>query len=224
MSHHYSGPDYGFLGGYTTDEATRAAQTLSPDILSYDPSRPASYPGNGRTLTDDAIDVFLSILTNGKVTTDNVGPHKDLLTSFPYLGQPHKARSAATPVSGESPRAKLPGVAGSSNAPPGEDASEATVPVGAGVHGCASTSSRNAKRAVIARVGCSTISMPRQRSSSSIHSGIRICIPQGSATCTWCSPKEAMPRRLSEGCTVFGACMFSTDYLVICGRASARSM
>jgi hypothetical protein len=94
MSHHYSGPDYGFLGGYTTDEATRAAQTLSPDILSYDPSRPASYPGNGRTLTDDAIDVFLSILTNGKVTTDNVGPHKDLLTSFPYLGQPHKARSA----------------------------------------------------------------------------------------------------------------------------------
>ena len=83
-----------FLGGYTTDEATRAAQTLVPDILSYDPSRPASYPGNGRTLTDDAIDVFLSILTNGKVTTDNVGPHKDLLTSFPYLGQPHKARSA----------------------------------------------------------------------------------------------------------------------------------
>jgi hypothetical protein len=23
-----------------------------------------------------------------------------------------------------------------------------------------------------------------------IHSGIRICIPLGSATCTWCSPKE----------------------------------
>ena len=33
-----------------------------------------------------------------------------------------------------------------------------------------------------------------------------------------------MPRRLSARCTVSGACMCSTDYLVICGRASARSM
>ena len=81
-------------GGYTPEEATRVAQTLLPDILSYDPRRPASYPDNGRTLTDDAIDLFLSILTNGKVTRDNVGPHKDLLADFPYLGQPHKARSA----------------------------------------------------------------------------------------------------------------------------------
>jgi Domain of unknown function (DUF4331) len=81
-------------GGYKPDEATRAAQSLLPDILSYDHTRPALYPGNGRALTDDAIDVFLSILTNGKVTTDNVGPHKDLLTDFPYLGHPHKVRSA----------------------------------------------------------------------------------------------------------------------------------
>src|ERR1035438_7533778 len=87
------------------------------------------------------------------------------------------AWSAATPVCGESPRAELPGVVGSSVAPPGEDASEATVLVGAGVHCCASTSSRSAKRAVIDRVGRSTISIPWQRSSSSIHSGIRICIP-----------------------------------------------
>jgi hypothetical protein len=27
------------------------------------------------------------------VTRDNVGPHNDLLTDFPYLGAPHKARS-----------------------------------------------------------------------------------------------------------------------------------
>jgi hypothetical protein len=80
-------------GGYTPEEATRVAQTLLPDILSYDPTRPASYPGNGRTLTDDVTDVFVSILSNGKVTRDNVGPHKDLLDEFPYLGQPHKARS-----------------------------------------------------------------------------------------------------------------------------------
>jgi hypothetical protein len=81
-------------GGYTPEEARRAARILLPDILPYDPSQQASYPANGRTLTDDAIDVFLSILTNGKVTRDNVGPHTDLLASFPYVGAPHKARSA----------------------------------------------------------------------------------------------------------------------------------
>jgi hypothetical protein len=81
-------------GGYTPEEATRVARTLLPDILFSDPKRPASYPDNGRTLSDDVMDVFISIITNGKVTRDNVGPHRDLLASFPYLGPPHKARSA----------------------------------------------------------------------------------------------------------------------------------
>jgi len=36
------------------------------------------------------VDVFLSIYTNGKVTGDKVGPHRDLLAEFPYLGPPHK--------------------------------------------------------------------------------------------------------------------------------------
>jgi len=62
---------------------------MLPEILSYDPTRTASYPGNGRTLTDDAVDAFLAILTNGKVTEDKVGPHGDLLAEFPYLGPPH---------------------------------------------------------------------------------------------------------------------------------------
>jgi hypothetical protein len=70
------------------------AATLLPDILFYDPNLPASYPDNGRTLSDDVMDIFISILTNGKLTRDNVGPHKDLLAAFPYLGTPHKARSA----------------------------------------------------------------------------------------------------------------------------------
>jgi hypothetical protein len=81
-------------GGYTLEAARRAAGILLPDILPYDPSKPACYPANGRTLTDDAIDVFLPILTNGKVTRDNVGHHTDLLASFPYVGASHKARSA----------------------------------------------------------------------------------------------------------------------------------
>ena len=58
--------------------------------MRYDHTRPASYPTNGRTLTDDALDHFLSILTNGKVTTDGVGAHSDLLGEFPYVGPPHK--------------------------------------------------------------------------------------------------------------------------------------
>jgi len=77
-------------GGYTPQEAKRMAETLLPDILSYDPKRPASFPNNGRTLTDDAVDVFLPIFTNGKVTGDKVGPHSDLVGEFPYLGPPHK--------------------------------------------------------------------------------------------------------------------------------------
>src|SRR6266853_651973 len=55
-------------GGYTPEEARSVARTLLPDILLYDPSRPAGFPHNGRTLTDDVADVFLSMLTNGKVT------------------------------------------------------------------------------------------------------------------------------------------------------------
>ena len=81
-------------GGYSPDEATRVARTLLPDILFYDPSRPAVFPHNGRALTDDAIDVFLGILTNGRITSDNVGPHTDFLSEFPFLGAPHEDRSA----------------------------------------------------------------------------------------------------------------------------------
>jgi hypothetical protein len=43
---------------------------------------------NGRTLTDEASDAFLAILTNRKVAEDKVGPHRDLLAKFPYLGSP----------------------------------------------------------------------------------------------------------------------------------------
>jgi hypothetical protein len=76
-------------GGYTPEDAMGVARKLLPDILSYDPRRPASFPHNGRTLTDDVVDVFFSILTNGKVTGDMVGPHGNLLDEFPYLGSPH---------------------------------------------------------------------------------------------------------------------------------------
>jgi len=76
-------------GGYTPEDANRVAKTLLPDVLRYDPTRPASFPKNGRILTDDVSDYFLAILTNGKVTEDKVGPHGDLLSEFPDLGPTH---------------------------------------------------------------------------------------------------------------------------------------
>jgi hypothetical protein len=77
------------LGGFTPVEARRVAGTLLPDLLYYDPTRPASYPDNGRTPSDDAPDAFLRVITNGKITGDGIGPHDDLLAEFPYLGPPH---------------------------------------------------------------------------------------------------------------------------------------
>ena len=79
-------------GGYTPAEAKRVAGTLLPDVLPYDSTRPASFPDNGRTLTDDAFDWFMRVLTNGRVTGDSVGPHGDLLLEFPYVGPPHQKR------------------------------------------------------------------------------------------------------------------------------------
>jgi hypothetical protein len=78
-------------GGYTAEEATRAATTLLPDILLYDATRQASFPNNGRALTDDASGHFLAVLTNGKLTSVGVPPHSDLLSEFPYVGAPHGA-------------------------------------------------------------------------------------------------------------------------------------
>ena len=77
------------VGGYSREDAKRVARTLLPDVLPYDPSRPARYPDNGRALTDDVSDHFLALFTNEKVTGDNVGPHADLLIEFPYVGPPH---------------------------------------------------------------------------------------------------------------------------------------
>ena len=78
-------------GGYSPQEAKRIASTLLPDLLSYDPSGKASFPVNGRTLTEDVFDSFLAVITNGKITEDKVGPHGDLIAEFPYVGPPHKA-------------------------------------------------------------------------------------------------------------------------------------
>ena len=76
------------LGGYTASQATGIAEILLPDILTYDYTSSAGFL-NGRKLADDVIDAELSLVTNGKITSDFVGPHTDYLSRFPYLGQPH---------------------------------------------------------------------------------------------------------------------------------------
>jgi hypothetical protein len=74
--------------GNTASRAQEIAQMFIPDILHYGPSRSEGF-FNGRRLTDDVADIILNLVTAGKVTTDMVGPHRDYLAVFPYLGLPH---------------------------------------------------------------------------------------------------------------------------------------
>jgi hypothetical protein len=70
------------------------AQMLLPDVLTYDYTSSAGFL-NGRRLQDDVIDIALNLVTNGKVTGDEVGPHTDYLDDFPYLGRPTCRRPRA---------------------------------------------------------------------------------------------------------------------------------
>jgi hypothetical protein len=69
---------------------------MLPDVLPYEPARKAMYPGNGRTLTDDAGGYFIGQMSNGKFKGDGLQPHTDLLDDFRYEGPPHAAQSAAS--------------------------------------------------------------------------------------------------------------------------------
>jgi hypothetical protein len=76
-----------------------------PDVMRIDTTGPSGYanalnklgsPIRGRMIKDDVIDITLSVLSNGAVTSDNVsydGPnaggtkHKPLVADFPYLAE-----------------------------------------------------------------------------------------------------------------------------------------
>ncbi|WP_406206127.1 DUF4331 domain-containing protein [Kitasatospora sp. NBC_01560] len=75
-------------GDYTTEAATETLKLVLPDVLRYDRSRPAAYP-NGRTLTDDVTSARLTMVSGGKITSDHIPPHTDVLPVFPHLGHPH---------------------------------------------------------------------------------------------------------------------------------------
>jgi hypothetical protein len=76
-------------GGYEHDAAVTAARQILPDVLRFDFSRPATFP-NGRVPTDHVVEARLDILSNGKIPSDGLKPHDDLLSEFPYLGPPHE--------------------------------------------------------------------------------------------------------------------------------------
>ena len=80
----------GHTGNYTREEALAAIDEhgILPDMLSFDPSKPAGYP-NGRVFTDDVINFRLSFLSKGDIPPDGLSPHTDVLAEFPYLGTPH---------------------------------------------------------------------------------------------------------------------------------------
>jgi hypothetical protein len=81
----------GHTGNYSREEAIAAIdkEGTLPDVLSFDPSKPAKYP-NGRVFTDDVIDYRLAFLTKGECPPSGLKPHSDTLREFPYLGTPHQ--------------------------------------------------------------------------------------------------------------------------------------
>jgi hypothetical protein len=84
----------GHTGGYTRDEAIAVidAEGILPDMLNFDPSKPAKYP-NGRLFTDDVIDTRLASMTKHQCPPTGLKPHTDVLKVFPYLGTPHPKKS-----------------------------------------------------------------------------------------------------------------------------------
>jgi hypothetical protein len=93
----------GHTGNYTREEAIAAIdkERTLPDVLSFDPTKPAKYP-NGRVFTDDVIEYRIAFLTKGQCPPTGLKPHTDVLKEFPYLGTPHQNKS----LSGSSSKAE----------------------------------------------------------------------------------------------------------------------
>jgi hypothetical protein len=65
------------------------AGILLPDMIPYNTAQPANFAAlNGRALTDDVIDVALSVVANTPLS-DCVGNDSTFRASFPYVGQPN---------------------------------------------------------------------------------------------------------------------------------------
>ncbi|MGB8836538.1 MAG: DUF4331 family protein, partial [Candidatus Acidiferrales bacterium] len=78
--------------------ATQLLARLCPGVLPYKLDTPASFSFaafNGRGLSDDAMDVILTLATNTAIN-DGVAPDIRLMRpDFPYFGEPHAAAASA---------------------------------------------------------------------------------------------------------------------------------
>jgi hypothetical protein len=88
----------GHTGNYTREEAIAAIdrERTLPDVLNFDPLKPAKYP-NGRVFTDDVIEYRLAFLTKGQCPPAGLKPHRDFSEDFPYLGTPHQKATLKMP-------------------------------------------------------------------------------------------------------------------------------
>jgi len=86
----------GHTGNYTREEAIAAIdnERTLPDVLSFDPSKPAKYP-DGRTFTEDVFNYRLAFLAKNECPPSGLKPRTDTLKEFPYIGTPHAKRTAA---------------------------------------------------------------------------------------------------------------------------------
>ncbi|MBT9316475.1 DUF4331 domain-containing protein [Leptothoe spongobia] len=94
--------------GNSEERANALLGAFLPDVMRIDTSGPSGYandlnaagsPVRGRMLKDDVIDITLSVLSNGAITTDNVDyegtpgnpaqGHQPLEPAFPYLALPN---------------------------------------------------------------------------------------------------------------------------------------
>ena len=97
------------LAGSVADPAAygrKVAVRLLPAVLPYELGTPASFDFsgiNGRGLTEDVMDVILTLVTNTPLG-DGVAPDKARVRSeFPYFGQPYTAAEQAAIVTGAAP-------------------------------------------------------------------------------------------------------------------------
>ena len=78
--------------------ATQLLARLCPGVLPYELDTPASFSFagfNGRALTDDAMDVMLTLVTNTALG-DGVAPDARLTRpDFPYFGEPHPTAASS---------------------------------------------------------------------------------------------------------------------------------
>jgi hypothetical protein len=110
----------GFYGRSSVD-ANALTQFLLPDVLLFEVGNPNGFGtfidsgqklGNGRRLSDDVHDTMLNILSNGAITTDNVGDDNGLritdgsvdpvsaqtrAIAFPYIGLPNVTPGGPNP-------------------------------------------------------------------------------------------------------------------------------